>query len=170
LPNPSRYYTKKKITDSFKNSTVSNCIFATFVSSWDTGEEALMKRSYKLLVIDDSKEVVEMLCQFLDKKNYDVVSASNGLDGLKLLEAEQQGFNLVITDLVMPNISGVGVISIIKKKYPNISVIAISGWGKHPEMLASEAHADVVLGKPFELTELDKFITDLLSSKKTETL
>lgn len=151
---------------SFNNSTVSKCILSAFVSSLNTGQEAPMKRSYKLLIIDDSQEVLEMLCQFLDKKNYDVVSASNGLDGLKLLEAEQEVLDLVITDLVMPNISGVGVISIIKKKYPHIPVIAISGWGKHPETLASEAHADVVMGKPFELIELDKFITDLLFSKE----
>ena len=68
-------------------------------------------------------------------------------------------------NLIMPSISGVAVISIVKKKYPKIPVIAITGYGEHPEALATEAHADLVLEKPFELPELDRIITDMLSSK-----
>ena len=122
-----------------------------------------MDNPYKLLIIDDNKEILTALTDFLSKKKYDVVSASDGLDGLKLLEKEQQGFDLVITDLVMPNISGVGLISIIKKKFPDMPVIAITGWGEHPEALATEAQADRVLEKPFDLSELDTLIRELLS-------
>ena len=125
-----------------------------------------MEKPFKLLIIDDSKEVLSVLNRFFSKKKYDVVSASDGLDGLKLLETEKQRFDLVITDLVMPNISGIGVISIIKKKFPDIPVVAITGWGEHPEALAAEAKADLVLEKPFRLPALDKLINDLLSSKK----
>jgi DNA-binding response OmpR family regulator len=66
----------------------------------------------------------------------------------------------------MPDISGVGVISIVKKKYPAVPVIAITGWGEHPEALATEADADLVLEKPFELAELDKNVSDLLAKNK----
>jgi len=124
-----------------------------------------MAKPYKILIIDDNEEVLNILCNFFRKKKYDVVSASNGLDGLKLFEAEKHGFDLVITDLVMPNISGVGVITIVKRKYPDMPVIAITGWGEHPEALAIESHADLVFKKPFELPELDKAITVLLSKK-----
>ena len=124
-----------------------------------------MSKSFKLLVIDDNKEILEALYDFLSKKNYDVVPASNGLEGLKLIENEKKGFDLVITDLIMPDISGVALISIIKKKYPNTRVIAITGWGEHPEALATEAEADHVLEKPFELSDLEKLIEKLLSSE-----
>ena len=122
-----------------------------------------MVNLYRLLIIDDNKEILTALTDFLSKKKYDVVSASDGLDGLKLLETEQKGFDLVITDLVMPNISGVGLISIIKKKFPDLPVIAITGWGEHPEALATEAQANRVLEKPFDLSELDTVIKELLS-------
>lgn len=125
-----------------------------------------MDKKLKLLIIDDNDEMLAALYDFFSKKNYDVVITPDSLDGLKLLEAEKQGFDLVITDLVMPNISGVGIISIIKKKYPGTPVIAITGWGEHPEALAKEAKADLVLEKPFRLPELDKIINDLLSPKK----
>jgi DNA-binding NtrC family response regulator len=119
----------------------------------------------KILVIDDSKETVAGLQSFFTSK-YQVLTAENGLDGLKHFEEDDNGIDLVITDLVMPDISGVGVISIVKKKYPGIPVIAITGWGEHPEALATEADADLVLEKPFELTELDKHVTNMLAAKK----
>jgi DNA-binding response OmpR family regulator len=124
-----------------------------------------MDKPLKLLIIDDNRELLAAIYQFLSNKKYDVVSASDGLDGLKLLEAEEQRFDLVITDIVMPNISGLAIISIVKKKFPGTPVIAITGWGEHPEMLALEAQADLVLEKPFELDELDDAIKELLSRK-----
>jgi DNA-binding NtrC family response regulator len=123
-----------------------------------------MEKKYRLLVIDDSEETVAGLEHFFTKK-YNVFTAADGMEGLKLFETEKQGFDLVITDLVMPFISGVGVISIIKKKYPGTPVIAITGWGEHPGALATEAQADVVLEKPIELPELDKLVADLLQKK-----
>ena len=119
----------------------------------------------KILVIDDSKETVAGLQSFFTSK-YQVLTAENGLDGLKHFEEDDNGIDLVITDLVMPDISGVGVISIVKKKYPGIPVIAITGWGEHPEALATEADADLVMEKPFELAELDKHVSDMLAKKK----
>ena len=123
-----------------------------------------MEKKYRILVIDDSEETVAGLQHFFSKK-YDVFTALDGMQGLKLFESEKESFDLVITDLVMPYISGVGVISIIKKKYAGTPVIAITGWGEHPGALATEAQADVVLEKPIELPELEKLVDDLLAKK-----
>ena len=120
-------------------------------------------KSARLLIIEDNEEVLRSLEKYFIKKDYNVVTASNGLDGLKTFEADVNGFDLVITDLVMPNISGVAIISMVKKKSPQTPVIAITGWGEHPEALATEAHADLVLEKPIELDRMDRFISDLLT-------
>jgi DNA-binding NtrC family response regulator len=127
-----------------------------------------MDQSLKLLIIDDDEDVLANLCYFLTDKKYDVISATNGLEGLKLLENDQQGFDLIITDIVMPQISGIGLISMIKKKIPDIPVIVITGWGAYPEAFAVESQADKVLSKPFELSELDNAIKELISSKRHE--
>lgn len=124
-----------------------------------------MDKPSKLLIIDDDKEIRSAFKDFFIKKKYEVFSASDGLEGLKLLETEEPGFDLVITDLVMPNIGGVGLIAIIKKKFPDLPVIAITGWGEHPEALATEVQANQVLEKPIELSKLEKSIKKLLSSK-----
>jgi DNA-binding NtrC family response regulator len=123
-----------------------------------------MDQSRKLLIIDDDEYVLANLCYFLTDKKYDVISATNGLEGLKLIENEQRGFDLIITDIVMPEISGIGLISMIKTKFPKIPVIAITGWGEYPEAFAVESKADRVLSKPFELSELDKAINELIPS------
>jgi DNA-binding response OmpR family regulator len=133
-------------------------------TNFDSGLNKMDKPS-KLLIVDDDKEIQSTLKAFFIQKRYEVFSASDGLEGLKLLETEEPGFDLVITDLVMPNISGVGLIAIIKKKFPGLPVIAITGWGEHPEALAAEVQADQVLEKPFELSELEKSLKKLLSSK-----
>jgi len=79
------------------------------------------------------------------------------------MEAAKDEFNLVITDLVMPNISGVAVTAIIKKQNPKMPVIAITGYGEQPEALAKEVHADIVMEKPFKLDVLEKNIKQLLT-------
>lgn len=124
-----------------------------------------MDNPLNLLIIDDNQEVLDALHDFFTHKNCVVHSALNGLDGIKLLESKHHTIDLVITDIVMPHISGVAIISIVKKKYPEIPVIAITGWGEYPEAMAAEAQADLVLEKPFDLSELDNFINQLMAQK-----
>ena len=56
-----------------------------------------MNKPFKLLLIDDDEPILANLCIFLRDKKYDVTSASDGLEGLKLFENDQQGFDLIIT-------------------------------------------------------------------------
>lgn len=126
-----------------------------------------MSTQYNLLIIDDNEEILASLKNFLSKKYYYVVTASNGLDGIKLFEAAHDDFDLVVTDLVMPNIGGVALISIIKNQSPDIPIVAITGYGEQPESLAREARADVVLEKPFKLEELEETVRKLLDKEKT---
>jgi len=117
---------------------------------------------HKVLVVDDNEDVLKAITKYLEQKQFDVAGATNGLDALKMLETEKGSFDLLVTDLVMPSISGVAIISIVKERYPKIPIIAITGWGEHPEALATEAKADIVLEKPFELEEFLRIVQDLL--------
>ena len=123
-----------------------------------------MDKKHNLLIIDDNEELLAALDSFFISKGYKVVTAGNGLEGLKLLEDGTEKFDLLITDLVMPHVSGFGIISIIKKKYPDFPVIAITGWGEFPEELANEKNADLVLKKPFQLVDLEKMVIALLEA------
>ena len=102
-----------------------------------------------------------MMKEYFEFFNYDIIFASDGMNGLKKLKSEH--YDLVVTDIVIPFISGVGLISIIKEKYPGLPVIAITGYGKNLEKLAVEKRADVVLRKPFTMSALKDHVEKLLS-------
>jgi len=123
----------------------------------------VLNQPNKVLVVDDYEMNLKMLTRYLEQNNYHVSAATNGLDALDMFEAEDGDFDLLITDLVMPGVSGVGVISIVKERYPNVPIIAMTGWGEHLEVLATEAKVDYLLEKPFDLFKLNGIIQNLLS-------
>ena len=114
----------------------------------------------RILVIEDDQEVRSMLKDYLVYFGYDIVTAGDGLKGLK--EIKGGDYDLVITDITIPYISGIGIISVLKQNYPNIPVIAITGYGYHAEELAYEKKADRILPKPFEMRELKETIENLI--------
>ena len=116
----------------------------------------------KLLIVDDDKATLLAMESYFAKKNYRVTTAEDGLDGLKIFNEHGQVADLLITDIVMPKVGGVALISIARKKFPDMPIIAITGWGEHPEELATEAAADIVLKKPIELAEVEKHVCLLL--------
>lgn len=120
-----------------------------------------------ILVVDDDKDVLNTITKHLEHMNYKVITAEDGLEGLKLIDNED--FDLVITDIVMPFVSGVGLVTALKQKRPEIPVIAITGYGKEPEAAALEKNADLVLSKPVKMAVLKSHVKDLIEkSQKNE--
>ena len=115
-----------------------------------------------ILVIEDDLDVLSMLIKNLNFMGYEVICASDGMEGLKMLESGV--YDLVITDIVMPYVSGVGLVTASKNKKPKIPVIAITCYGKEPEAAAMEKHADLVLAKPVKMSLLKEYISKLLDS------
>ncbi|MFO7753106.1 MAG: response regulator [Desulfobacteraceae bacterium] len=124
-----------------------------------------MKKAYRLLIVDDSEELIDAFNEFFSSMGYEVVTARDGFAALKLVRETTKKIDLIITDLVMPNISGVGLISIIKKEYPGLATVAMTGYGDHPGALASEAEADLIFYKPLNLYDIEKEISVLLEKQ-----
>ena len=121
-------------------------------------KEPVMKKT--IFIIENDNHVLSMMKDYFEYSGYNIITASNGLDGLKMLKSEN--YDLVITDIVMPYVSGLGIISVIKERSPDLPVIAITGYGKNPENLAAEKKSDVVLRKPFEMEKLIDHVEKLL--------
>jgi DNA-binding response OmpR family regulator len=113
-----------------------------------------------ILVIEDDPDVLSMIVKHLEHQGFDVVTAKDGMEGLKQLKAG--GYDLVITDIVMPYVSGTGLVTALKESKPEIPVIAITGYGEEPEAVATEKKADLVLSKPVKMSELKEHIARLL--------
>ncbi|MFH1243940.1 MAG: response regulator [Pseudomonadota bacterium] len=121
------------------------------------------KKKQTILVIEDDLDVLQMIIKHLKFLGFEVIIATDGMEGLKRLESGD--FDMVITDIVMPFVSGVGVVTALKEKRPHIPVIAITGYGKEPEAAAMEKKADLVLAKPVKMSLLKDHIMTLLAPK-----
>jgi len=113
-----------------------------------------------ILVIEDDPFVLSSIIEYLVYLGYNVISAKDGLEGLRHLELGD--FHLVITDIVIPYVSGVGIVGALKENKPDIPVIVITGYGREPEAAAQEKEADVVLAKPIYLSVLKEHISKLI--------
>ncbi len=116
----------------------------------------------RLLIVDDNEDILSTFYEFFISLGYEVKAAVDGFAALKVLRDKPDFFDCLITDLVMPNISGVGLISIVKKEYPDLKIIAMTGYGDQPGALASEAEADFVLFKPIDLVKIEEKVSLLL--------
>ncbi len=116
----------------------------------------------RLLIVDDNEDILSTFYEFFNSMGYEVKTAVDGFAALKILKDKSDAFHCLITDLVMPNISGVGLISIVKKEYPHLKIIAMTGYGDQPGALASEAEADLVLFKPIDLFKIEDKVARLL--------
>ncbi|NMW22416.1 MAG: response regulator [Chlorobiaceae bacterium] len=118
----------------------------------------------KILVIDDDAAVRKFITTILKRENHTVFDADNGKNGLLLLQ-EQKDISVMITDLVMPEKEGIETIIDVKKQYPAIKIIAISGGGQvgaeNYLVLADALGAHTTLKKPFSGQELIRTLDNL---------
>jgi CheY-like chemotaxis protein len=113
-----------------------------------------------ILIVEDDQNVLSMMVKHIKAAGYEAVEAVDGLEALRKLQEGE--YDLVITDVVMPYISGVGVVTAIKQNRPGVPVIAMTGYGKEPEAAALERKADLVLAKPVRMSYLMTHIAGLI--------
>ena len=125
-------------------------------------ELELMEKGPKkiILVVEDDQAVLSAIAKHLTHAGYGVVTATDGMEGLKKIKSG--GYDLVITDIVMPYVSGTGVVTSLKETNPHIPIIAITGFGPEPEAVAMEKRADLVLSKPIKMSDLKTHVAKLI--------
>ncbi|HIJ94855.1 MAG TPA: response regulator [Desulfuromonadales bacterium] len=121
----------------------------------------------RIVVIDDDSGICLLLQEYLTEQGYMVDTAENGKEGLKLVGLHH--YDLVITDIVMPEMDGFEVITAIKKKSPHTGLIAMTGGSVklHQDVLLTTAElmrADRVISKPINLKELMSAVTEILAA------
>lgn len=84
--------------------------------------------SETILVVEDEHDVRQLVCETLEIMNYKVIEASNGIEALKIIEHDHKQIDLVLTDVVMPEMSGKELIDKIAKLHRNIKVLFMSGY------------------------------------------
>src|ERR1700730_4808322 len=99
---------------------------------------------HSILVIDDEPDVRDAVKRVLDRAGYSVRTAENAMDALE--ELKRTPVDVVITDIIMPKINGVQAIESIRKEFPWVRIVAISGGGNfgvssyQPEAITTSAY------------------------------
>ncbi len=122
---------------------------------------ALPGHGERILVIDDEAEVREATRDVLESAGYRVVTAEDGVNGVQVFRSDAVGFQAVVTDMVMPRMSGAVTIERLREVDPHVRVIVTSGVLERSEAAAYGAVAFVP--KPVELDTLLEVVADTLA-------
>jgi DNA-binding response OmpR family regulator len=122
--------------------------------------------SHRILLVDDDEAVRNMMSATLERKGFDVISATNVTEALKLIITET--FDVLITDLHMPNPSdGFAVITAMRHAQPDALTLLVSGYPDvKSAMDAILLEADDIIVKPFEPGKLAELVHDKLLTRK----
>jgi len=119
-----------------------------------------------ILIIDDEDDLRRIMRNALVKQGHDVIEARNGTDALDLFE--QNPADLVVTDIMMPESDGIEIIIALRRKDPDIRIIAISGGGRVGDTdyltMAKKFGATQVLAKPFRRQQLVDAVAECLAA------
>ena len=118
----------------------------------------------RILIIDDESQIRSMLRLMLERVGYEVLEAADGMEGIR--QYRDNPADLIITDLIMPNKDGIGMIIELKKEFPSVKIIAMSGGGvNRPEGYldgAKKLGATRTLTKPIDRDEMLNAVKETL--------
>jgi two-component system response regulator VanR len=123
-----------------------------------------VSKSYNILVVEDDISILELICEFLEAKGYKVCSCSDGLEGIQKFREEK--FDLVILDIMMPNLDGYSVCKMIRAQ-SNVAIIFLSALNEESDQLKGfELECDDYITKPFSFNLLIKRVEAILRRGK----
>jgi CheY-like chemotaxis protein len=115
-----------------------------------------------ILIIDDNETFRVLLEEMLIADGHVVTKASDGLEGAQMFRDNPT--DLIITDIMMPH-SGLSTIQVLRKQFPDVKIIAMSGGGTHRLDYAKSIGASCSLAKPFTFEKLCAAISETLAGK-----
>ena len=119
----------------------------------------------KILVVDDSKVIRDLLCEYLSENGYDVDSAVDGAEGVE--KALNGDFSAVICDIHMPRKNGYQVFTEVTAAKPTVRFIMTDSLPDELARMAENAGAHCCLTKPFDLEQVKRTLRTVLSPVKT---
>ncbi len=128
-----------------------------------------MSKKINVLMIDDNEYIVNKVKQYFSKHEVIdlVLTAVNGKDGMDLIINEKDKYDLILMDLIMPEIDGIAILEKMKEKNIQKHVIILTSYKKEYTVKAvSEYNIDYYMLKPFNLESLEKRILEIMNVKE----
>lgn len=126
-----------------------------------------LKKGIKILIVDDEPEILRTMKRILERKDYVVVTFENPVPALEYLKTER--VHLILSDLKMPVMDGMQFLAQVKKSYPSIPVVLITGHATISTAVAAiQLGAADYLKKPFEIKKIYEVVQRNLGLPKGE--
>lgn len=123
---------------------------------------------YRILLVEDEVQIQKLVKMNLELEGYEVVAQNDGHRVLQTLESEH--FDLIILDLMLPDIDGIQILQQIRLRYSDIAVLIVSARdGSSDRVLGLKSGADDYLTKPFNLEELILRVDGLIKRTQPNT-
>lgn len=123
-------------------------------------------KNKNILVIEDDSNIQELIVEFLSAEGYNVKSANDGIEGIQTFKKEE--FDLVILDVMMPNLDGYGVCKMIRQS-SNIPIIFLTALDQESDQIKGfDLMCDDYITKPFSFTLLMKRVEAILRRTSNE--
>jgi len=132
--------------------------------------ERIMKGNETILLVDDEALVIDVGVQLLGKLGYTVIEAKSGRDAIRIFKEQNHTIDMLILDMVMPNMGGGEVFDQIKRIDPKVKVLLSSGYsvnGQATEIL--KRGCEGFIQKPFNMEDLAKKIREVLNKSRKST-
>ncbi|MBW2596309.1 MAG: response regulator [Deltaproteobacteria bacterium] len=136
----------------------------------ETGKQGSDQAEGNILVIEDEEEIRDVIREALSGEGYRVKTAADGNEGMEIFRSDAP-FDVVLTDMGLPGMSGLNVAQEIKEIYPQTPVILMTGWInklKYSDNYKEKAVIDMLLIKPFQLKELIRAVREIKEKWQTE--
>lgn len=114
----------------------------------------------RILIVDDNLMMRRLIRNVFKDDDYVLKEAKNGMEGLKL--ADKNPFDLVITDIVMPEMEGIEFIIQLKKNFPETKIIAISGGKPYYLYVAKKLGIEAVFTKPLNHADFVNTVKNII--------
>ncbi|HDO22273.1 MAG TPA: sigma-54-dependent Fis family transcriptional regulator, partial [Nitrospirae bacterium] len=122
----------------------------------------------KILIVEDEKNMNEVLRILLEGEGYEVASAFDGYEGMELIKKDI--YDLVITDIKMPGVDGFGILKNVKEIAPDTIVVMITAFGTTESAIeAMKLGAYDYIDKPFKIDEIRLIVKKAIEKKKLST-
>lgn len=123
--------------------------------------------SHTILVVEDDKDIQELISEILKAEGYSVLTAGNGLDGYQIYKEEK--LDLLILDIMMPKMDGYQLAKLIRKKDDKLPIIMLTALEEeYDEIKGFEIGADDYINKPFSFNVLLRRVNAILKRTKNE--
>lgn len=125
-----------------------------------------MNPNASVLIVDDEQFIRQILCRIVSREGYAVGEASDGEDALKKME--QDKYDIVISDIRMPQMDGMELMEQIHKRHPGTAVVLITAYaGEYNSETALAAGADSYITKPFKNIEIARTLMSVNNNTRS---